>query len=229
MGLFAKIFGKKEQDKPKEFELVDGVFVNEKGEVYGEFELKTPFNGQEFVHKLPINTTAEKLEEDYKRNQANKANPNSCEREPNEDEIKFPRKDIDGKYFPVIFDIIRRKNYSAISNGYNNIIISKKEFEELESRLNEHNKHNAILNKTVELNNKGIQLEKDGDIDNAIQVYEENILLGYPAMHSYERLMVLDRKSNDIQNEKRVIEIVIKVFSNANQQRAKQAIDNNPE
>jgi hypothetical protein len=86
-----------------------------------------------------------------------------------------------------------------------------------------------MIDRVAELNNKGIQLEKDGDIQGAIQVYEENIRLEYPATHSYERLMVLYRKNKDVQNEKRVIEIAIKVFSNANKQGAERAINDNPE
>jgi hypothetical protein len=229
MGLFGKLFGNKAQEESKKIDLGDGILANEKGEVYGEFQLKTSFNGQEFIHKIPINTNFEKLEHNFKQNEANKANPNSCEREPNENEIKISCNEYD-KYLPILseFEEIREKYYSTMFNGYNNIVISQNLYNELESKLKQHNDFNILLNKTSELNNKGIQFEKDGNIQDAIQVYEENIKLGYPATHSYERLMVLYDKQKDSENEKRVVKAAINVFFKANQERAEQAILENP-
>lgn len=69
-----------------------------------------------------------------------------------------------------------------------------------------------LLCPTVELNNRGIQQEKDGLIDEAIATYEECIQIGYPAHHAYKRLMVLYSKRGDKENELRVTKLAIDKF-----------------
>lgn len=61
-------------------------------------------------------------------------------------------------------------------------------------------------------NNSGIHYEKEGKIEEAIKVYEENIELGFPAMHSYTRLMIIYRRLKDYDNEQRVIRRAIEVY-----------------
>lgn len=85
------------------------------------------------------------------------------------------------------------------------------------------------LSKCAELNNLGISYEKMGDIDAAIQVYEENISLGYPATHSFDRLMILYRKNKEYAKEIKVIKKAISVFTKENKKRARRAIKENPE
>ena len=78
-------------------------------------------------------------------------------------------------------------------------------------------------------NNRGIELEKSGRIDEAIRVYEANIAGDcYPACHSFDRLMVLYRKRKDYTNEIRVITKAIEIFTKENLRRAKMAINENP-
>ena len=69
-----------------------------------------------------------------------------------------------------------------------------------------------LLGPTVELNNRGIQQEKDGLIDDAIATYEECIGIGYPAQHAYKRLMVLYSKKGDKENELRVTKLAVDKF-----------------
>ena len=69
------------------------------------------------------------------------------------------------------------------------------------------------LNDCVERNNKGTELEKAGKISEAIALYEENIKPGcYPALHSFDRLLVIYRKNKDYKNELRVCKRAISVF-----------------
>ncbi len=68
------------------------------------------------------------------------------------------------------------------------------------------------LGQTTYLNNLGIQQEKDGLIDEAIATYEENIKIGYPAHHSYKRLMVLYAKKHDKTNELRIAKLAVEKF-----------------
>lgn len=65
---------------------------------------------------------------------------------------------------------------------------------------------------TASLNNKGIELEKNGDIESAIITYEENVKLGYPARHQYDRLIILYHKNKDYENEKRILNKAIELF-----------------
>ena len=69
-----------------------------------------------------------------------------------------------------------------------------------------------LLEPTVELNNRGMQQEKDGLIDDAIATYEECIAIGYPAHHAYKRLMVLYSKKGDKENELRVAKLAVDKF-----------------
>jgi hypothetical protein len=227
MGIFGKLLGKKEA-KPKEFDLGNGMFANEKGNVYGELELTGSLNA-----KVQINTTVEKLDAWLDRNEANKANPNSCEREPNKDEIKFPLKDFD-KYKPVIYEFenIYRKSYSF--EGYNNIIISKKEYEELLLRFQQYNDSIKLRDKVYKLLAEAYQSEKSGDIDHAIKIYHKVIDMGYNGAgygknQPYERLMILYRKNKDIDNEIKIIEQAVTVFLEENNKQAFSAIEKNPD
>lgn len=85
-----------------------------------------------------------------------------------------------------------------------------------------------ILEECAKLNNLGIQYEKEGNIDAAIEVYEENLLLNYPATHSYERLMILYRKRGEYLKEVAVIEKAIGLFADENKRRAEVAISKYP-
>lgn len=98
------------------------------------------------------------------------------------------------------------------SNGY--ISFPKHRLDELKAKKNAYISRTEKLLKCAELNNKGIELEKQGKIVEAIAIYEENIKGDcYPAMHSFDRLLVLYRKSKDYENEKRVAEKAIYLFS----------------
>ena len=237
MRLLGKIFNKKQKDI-KEFELGDGLFCNEKGEVYGEIQISTSFNEQDNILKFPINTTVEKLKEEYERNKANEANPNSCEREPNEDEIKIPVDDIyryqEGLYEHPLRQKLSKAHINAIKNRYNNIIILKSEYEELLSKIQQRSDLQKLKNKVYEMLDKGRQLEKAGDIDSTIEVYQKVVDIdyngvGYGQNKPYDRLMILYRKKKDVDNEIKTIEQAIKVLSEENNKRALSAIEKHPD
>ena len=79
--------------------------------------------------------------------------------------------------------------------------------------------------KSSRLINIGIDLEKEGMIDEAINVYEKSIISRLPVKHPYERLAILYRKRKDYENEIRVIKIAIEVFMKENERRANMVID----
>lgn len=103
-------------------------------------------------------------------------------------------------------------NVSARANGLNNIIIKKRD-QELIIKNREENEHrNFLINKTAELNNLGMAYEKEGRIEDAITIYEQNIQLGYRASHSFDRLRILYRKRGDKANMLRVISRKYEVY-----------------
>ena len=76
-----------------------------------------------------------------------------------------------------------------------------------------------LMFSTASLNNKGIELEKAGDIQSAIKVYEENVKLyednidiGFLARHQYDRLIILYHKLKDYENEKRILNKAVVLF-----------------
>lgn len=96
-------------------------------------------------------------------------------------------------------------------SGY--IEIPKSKLEAMEERRIAYMKRERSIQRIAMLNNKGIELEKQGKIQEAIKVYEKNISYGdCNATHSYDRLLVLYRKQKDYENEKRICELAISTF-----------------
>lgn len=59
----------------------------------------------------------------------------------------------------------------------------------------------------------GIKLEKEGNIDEAIKLYEQNIMENFDGNHPYDRLAIIYRKNKKIKDEIRVLEKAIWVFT----------------
>lgn len=91
------------------------------------------------------------------------------------------------------------------------------------------NDNTELLYRTTNRNNIGIKLEKGGKIEDAIKVYEENVKAGFPATHSFNRLIVLYKRLKRPLDEKRVCEEYIKVFSVENGKRYQRTIKKYPE
>jgi len=72
------------------------------------------------------------------------------------------------------------------------------------------------LSDFVEMNQKGIQLEKDGKVDKAVELYEKVIAHDFIGSHPYNRLAIIYRKRKDYDNEIRVLEKAIYVYENKN-------------
>lgn len=85
--------------------------------------------------------------------------------------------------------------------------------EEWEKKLAVYKDDENSLQLTASNNNKGIAFEKQGDTASAIEVYEKNLEIGYPASHSYNRLMIIYHREKRYEDEVRVIKKAIEVFS----------------
>ena len=106
--------------------------------------------------------------------------------------------------------------------------LEKSRFETLKQKQEKEFKEIAqqeVLNENSRLIKLGIDLEKEGMINEAIAVYEKAIIPQLPATHPYDRLMILYRKKRDYDNEIRIIKIAISVFMKENERRAGRAIE----
>ncbi len=112
--------------------------------------------------------------------------------------------------------LIEKGTYSNLLDlmlvGKKYVNIPAEALQELQKRKDIQKEEQKKLEKTAMLNNKGIEYEKQGNIKRAIACYEKNINIGYPAHHSYKRLMVLYRKAKDYANEERVILRALDIF-----------------
>lgn len=86
---------------------------------------------------------------------------------------------------------------------------------DIDKKVEKIKREEMALHDCICRNNSGIHYEKEGKIEEAIKVYEENIEQGFPAMHSYTRLMIIYRRLKDYDNEQRVIHRAIEVYEKA--------------
>ena len=98
----------------------------------------------------------------------------------------------------------------ATVQGLSEIEITDEEYNRTVAAKKEQDRLNEALTKSATLNNIGIAREKEGDIDGAIECYEQNIGFGvYQTTDPYDRLLVIYRKRKDYENELRVTEAAL--------------------
>ena len=68
------------------------------------------------------------------------------------------------------------------------------------------------FDKQVERNLRGIGLQKTGNIEQAIRLYEQNIKENFEGSHPYNALAIIYRKRKQTTDEIRVLEKAIWVF-----------------
>ena len=122
-----------------------------------------------------------------------------------------------------------RKADEAFWRESKTMLVDEKEYNELNEMWHKYRDRKLALAKTAEYNNQGIELEKGNRIEEAIKIYEKAIALRYPATHAYDRLMILYRRIGQYEQEQRVINLAVEVFSEENKQRAEKAKLSNPE
>ena len=125
--------------------------------------------------------------------------------------IKIPKRELEARYFH--FAVLPERLFFARTDDKGFIEITAKQILSLEKKLIIELSKQKSLNDCAERNDKGTKLEISGRFEEAITVYEENIKPGcWPAMHSFDRLLVLYRKCRDYKNELRVCKRAVKVF-----------------
>lgn len=239
MGIFSKLFKKKHFEQAHETDLGNGLKCDDNGNIYGETELKMTVGNKTLSQKLSINTTFEKLLTEMDARTANEQSPESCEREPKEDEIKVRINDLEvlRKGLPCDNDLwneLWRLERKAIWFGWNNIIIPIADYQKIKDYNDKYIKQQDLQKKVYGLIFKGTEYEKNGDIDNAIASYTEATGLdyrstGYAVNRPYDRLMILYRKKKDKENEIKIIEETIKVLTSENARLADYCVKHFPE
>lgn len=119
------------------------------------------------------------------------------------------------QYAPYSSERLKSEYHQALLWGRQYIEIPIADFEEAKDKYTKMRLWERDAAITCCRNNDGIAFEKGGGIEEAIKVYEENIELGFPAMHSYTRLMIIYRRLKDYDNEQRVIRRAIEVYEKA--------------
>jgi len=95
---------------------------------------------------------------------------------------------------------------SFTEERFRQYLCGQKEKDDTLEVLKKHNRlQSIILQIFVDRNNKGIEFEKDNNIELAIKCYEENINDGIIGLLPYDRLGVIYRNRKDVENEKRVL------------------------
>lgn len=118
------------------------------------------------------------------------------------------------QYFPIMDSEISA-NYFAdhLLDESKWFTVKTTELEEWEKKLAAYKNNEKNLHQTATNNNEGIAFEKQGDTASATEVYEKNLEIGYPASHSYNRLMIIYHREKKYEDEIRVIKKAIEVFS----------------
>lgn len=111
-----------------------------------------------------------------------------------------------GAFVPTKVFFAKPDRYGYIQLREADFLPFKKKFDAYQEKMRK-------LSMCTELNNKGIELEKAGEIEAAIAVYELNISdKCYPATHAFNRLLVLYRKSKNYKAEKKVCQKALRLF-----------------
>jgi hypothetical protein len=66
--------------------------------------------------------------------------------------------------------------------------------------------------KQVERNLRGRELEREGHVDNAVELYQANVQEGFEGNHPYDRLATIYRQRKDYASEVAVLERAVEVF-----------------
>lgn len=159
------------------------------------------------------NSKPDNLEDDYNRYQLKDYyKPQSSESFTHQEKFTYE----DFKRFNVVGVVpgyLFIKMQKAYLKGESSVLVPKGTKSSLEVEYKKRLLFNETLCKVADLNNKGIALEKEGKIQEAINTYEENVASSnYPAHHSYKRLMVIYRRNKDYVNELRIIKRALDVF-----------------
>ncbi len=125
--------------------------------------------------------------------------------------IRVLKKELENRY--TQFAILPTKLFWQQPDSLGYLSVPAKTIASMERKLEKEISKKQLLDDCVSRNNQGIAYEKAGNIEAAVKLYEENIKPGcYPAMHSFDRLLVIYRRNGEYKKELRVCKRAISVF-----------------
>ena len=117
----------------------------------------------------------------------------------------------------------------CLENKNGTIKILASDYKKALEAKEEHLKSEESLAHVVNCNNLGIEAEKEGRIEDAIQYYETGIISPYPAIHAYERLVVLYSKLKQYDDIIRIVDLALPVIIRENNRRLELSIKLSPD
>ncbi|MFK2438092.1 hypothetical protein ACIXRX_21280 [Bacteroides fragilis] len=188
------------------------VDVYDNGDIVGEY--KSTVNGYDF--NIPINTSIQQIKDKERK-------AKELEEETISKYGKGSIIDLGDGYVRVKWSYLNKRYIKGAVmdedlfwkyNGTDKYIdLPKSQLDAMEEKRIAYMKQERSNHRIAMLNNKGIELEKRGEIQEAIKIYEQNISYeDCDATHSYDRLMILYRKQKDYVNELRIIKKAISTF-----------------
>lgn len=127
------------------------------------------------------------------------------------------------KYIPAIPDRYFELLEDVLIGSRKEAFIPQSEIDKWEEEKERQNARDQRIALTAERNNQGTAFEKAGDIEGAIEQYEQNVSDRVTATQSYDRLMILYRRQKKFKDEIRVIDIANEVFTEVNEVRYRNA------
>lgn len=82
---------------------------------------------------------------------------------------------------------------------------------------------------SAKLNGRALELEKSGNIDGAVELYEKSIAMEFAQPFPFERLRIIYKRRKDPANELRVLRAGVALFEPANDERFLQALSEYPQ
>lgn len=178
----------------------------------GKFDSKTERNSIRKVSRKPLKSCGTRSSIDPIGRNGNNAHASSNEIGP------FPNSSgyMTRKQLSYYFSHLEGEmftDYLLAASDNSLIKVNELDFATMLKKKTDYDKFSKDLNETANNNNIGIDFEKKGNIPNAIEAYERNLEIAYPALHSYERLMILYRREKRYEDEIRVIKKALIDFS----------------
>jgi tetratricopeptide (TPR) repeat protein len=104
-------------------------------------------------------------------------------------------------------------------------IFGKKTPKETIQEKSENQESDNYFSNQVDRNLKGKEYEKKGEIEFAIREYEENLKEKFGGSHPYNRLAIIYRKNKDYDNEIRVLNSAIEIYTERSESSPRAYVD----
>lgn len=209
-----KLFKKKQQPQV-ETKVVETenahIEVSSDGKVTGTVRVKTNFGDIE----MPINTNAQELEQELEEKRKRKEDPNSCERQPNEDEVLVPiNYNVHDAWGWEKCKMYVDVQFRAKIGRYNNFIMPLSDYNEMVEYINNMRAANEFKWKVRNMYHEALELEKGGNFQDAETLYKKTLELDPQFFETYNRLIIMYHRNKEFDKELPVLQKAVELFPN---------------